>query len=144
VVVAVDPDGKSFLASDEAIPDAGRIWAVDPETAKAWVAAIDPDRVYQPVQPPSRGAFWYLIELPPGKNMQPETALPTGMDERGFHVTTTTDLVFILSGRVLLDLDRCTVDLGAGDAVVLQAAHHAWRNPWPEPVQFLDVLIAGA
>jgi quercetin dioxygenase-like cupin family protein len=64
------------------------------------------------------------------------------MDHRGFHVTRTTDLIYILSGRVLLDLDASTVELGTGDAVVLQAANHAWRNPTDERVRFLDVLMS--
>jgi mannose-6-phosphate isomerase-like protein (cupin superfamily) len=142
VVVAVDGDGKSFVASDEVIADAGRIWTADRRNLKDWLDAVDPDHVYRPAQPLMNGAFWYLSELPAGKGMRPAADASPGIDERGFHVTKTTDLVYILSGRALLDLDRSTVELGAGDAVVLQAATHAWRNPTSEPVRFLDVLMS--
>jgi mannose-6-phosphate isomerase-like protein (cupin superfamily) len=104
--------------------------------------AIDPGRIFRPAQPPAGGASWWLSELPAGKGTEPLADPPAGMDARGFHVTKTVDFVFILSGSVALDLDRESVKLGAGDAVVLQAANHSWRNPGDIPVRFLDVLIS--
>jgi mannose-6-phosphate isomerase-like protein (cupin superfamily) len=142
VVVAVDGDGRSFVSSDEIVPDSGRIWTAERGNLAGWLEAVGPDQIYRPAQPPVNGAFWYLSELPPRKGMQPATDAPPGMDQRGFHVTKTTDLIYILSGQVLLDLDHSTVELTAGDAVVLQAANHAWRNPSDEPVRFLDVLMS--
>lgn len=144
VVVAVDESGASFVASDEEIPDTGRLWAADPAAVRGWVDAIDPARVYAPAQPPSGGALWYLSELPPGKGMNTAQPAGNGMDSRGFHVTKTTDFIYILAGTAVLDLDRDSVELGAGDAVVLQAANHAWRNPTADPVRFLDLLMANA
>jgi Uncharacterized conserved protein, contains double-stranded beta-helix domain len=143
VVVAVDGSGKSYVFSDEKIPETGLLFRADPERIRAWLDAIDPADVYRPAQPPEGGALWYLSELPPGKGMT-ATSAADGMDERGFHVTKTTDFIYILSGRVLLDLDRDTVELAAGDAVVLQAANHAWRNPTTEPARFLDLLMSNA
>lgn len=144
VVVAVDESGKSFVAADENIPDTGRIWSADPADIKGWLDAIDPARVYGPAQPPAGGALWYLSELPPGKGMDPVPESGRGMDSRGFHVTKTTDFIYILAGTVLLDLDHDSVELSAGDAVVLQAANHAWRNPTTEPARFLDLLMSNA
>lgn len=144
VVTAVDGSGKSFVAVDEQIPDTGRLFSFDPAAIQGWVDAIDPARVYQPAQPPAGGALWYLSEIPPGKGMEPDPDRGPGMDARGFHVTRTTDFVYILAGTVLLDLDHGTVELSAGDAVVLQAANHAWRNPTTEPARFLDLLMSNA
>lgn len=143
VVVAVDADGESFVASDEEVADTGLLWAADPQNTRAWLDAIDPGRVFTPAQPPPGGATWYLSELPPRKGMELLNDPPPGMDERGLHVTKTIDFIYILGGMVVLDLDRCSVELKAGDAVVLQAANHAWRNPTDEPVRFLDLLVSG-
>jgi hypothetical protein len=46
-------------------------------------------------------------------------------NERGFHVTKTIDSVYVLDDGLVLDLDRGSADLIAGDLVVLQAANHA-------------------
>lgn len=147
VVVAVDESGKSFVASDQQIPDTGQLWSADPAQIRRWLDEIDPGQVYAPAQPPVGGALWYLSELPPGKGMNPPTdgnGADAGMDSRGFHVTKTTDFIYLLAGTLLLDLDRETVELSAGDAVVLQAANHAWRNPTTEPARFLDLLMSNA
>ncbi|MCV7231860.1 cupin domain-containing protein [Mycobacterium branderi] len=142
MVVAVDADGKSFVASDETIPDTGCLWIDDPKTNQAWLDTIDAQRIFRPAQPPVGGAAWYLSELPARKGMQSDDNAAPGMDSRGFHVTKTVDFVFILRGTVLLDLDRDTVELNGGDAVVLQGANHAWRNPTDGPARLLDVLMS--
>jgi mannose-6-phosphate isomerase-like protein (cupin superfamily) len=143
VVVASDENGQSFVAADEEIAGSGRLWDLDPAQAKQWLGAVDPGQVYRPAQPPAGGATWWLSQLPPGKGTVPLADPPPGMDAREFHVTKTTDFVFVLSGSATLDLDRGHVVVGPGDAVVLQAASHAWRNPGDVPVRFLDVMISG-
>jgi mannose-6-phosphate isomerase-like protein (cupin superfamily) len=142
VVAAVDVDGKSYVASDEAIADTGLLWTANPKDNQVWVDKIDVEHIFRPAQPPSGGAGWYLSELPAGKGMQRDEALSNGMGARGFHVTKTVDFVYILRGTVVLDLDRDSIELSSGDAVVLQAANHAWRNPTNEPARFLDVLMS--
>lgn len=142
VVVAVDRQGSSFVASDETVADTGRIWTADRRNIQAWLDAVDSEQVFRPAQPPVNGALWYLSELPPGKGMQPAAQASAGMDQRGFHVTKSTDFIYILSGRAILDLDSASVEVSTGDAIVLQAANHAWRNPADEPVRFLDLLMS--
>jgi len=144
VVAAVDVNCESFVASDEAIPDTGLVWTADPTEIRGWIGAIDPERVFRPAQPPLGGASWYISELPAGKGMQNNADHPPEMDVRGFHVTKTVDFIYVLSGTVVLDLDRESIELNGGDAVVLQAARHAWRNPTHEPARFLDVLMCRA
>jgi mannose-6-phosphate isomerase-like protein (cupin superfamily) len=141
VVAAVGVNGKSYVASDEAIPDTGLVWTSDPKDNQACFDAIDSERIFRPAQPPPGGASWYLSELPAGKGMQREDDHPPGMDALGFHVTKTVDFIYVLSGTVILDLDRDTVELRAGDTVVLQAVNHAWRNPTDEPARLLDLMM---
>ena len=76
-----------------------------------------------------------------------ERALP-GMaahmepDTPGMHTTATIDFEYIISGRVILELDDgATRELGPGDTVVQNGTRHAWRNPFDEPCTFLVVLI---
>jgi mannose-6-phosphate isomerase-like protein (cupin superfamily) len=76
-----------------------------------------------------------------------ERALP-GMaahmepDEPGMHTTDTVDYEFVVSGRVVLELDDgATVELGPGATVVQNGTRHAWRNPFDEPCQMVVVLV---
>jgi len=62
----------------------------------------------------------------------------------GTHTTPTIDYVFVLSGRVVLELDNHpNVELVVGDVVVQNATRHAWRNPYDEPAR-LGVVLVGA
>jgi hypothetical protein len=144
VVIAVDEDGKSYVATDEEIPgDGQRLWTHDPESTQPWIDAIDPDRALPAAQPPPRGVMAALASLPAGHGTSPDDYRLAGMDERGFHVTRTVDFIYVLDGGVVLDLDRESVELGGGDFVVLQAARHSWRNPTDHAVRFFDVLVSG-
>jgi mannose-6-phosphate isomerase-like protein (cupin superfamily) len=66
-----------------------------------------------------------------------EAALPGLFDHNepdnpGMH-TVTIDFEYVLSGRVVLELDDgATVELGPGDTVVQNGTRHAWRNPFDE------------
>jgi mannose-6-phosphate isomerase-like protein (cupin superfamily) len=62
-------------------------------------------------------------------------------DRAGVHATPTIDFVQVLEGRVALELDEQTVELGPGDLVVQQATAHAWRV-LEGPVR-LSVLMVG-
>jgi quercetin dioxygenase-like cupin family protein len=63
-------------------------------------------------------------------------------DNPGMHTTVTIDFEYVISGRVVLELDDgATVELGPGDTVVQNGTRHAWRNPFDEPVTLLVVLV---
>ena len=142
VVVSTNQEGRSCIASDEEIAGTGMFWTVDRTKAQALIDAVDPQRVYGPAQPPPGGARCVLGELPPGKGMQPLKESAPGMDERGFHVTRTIDVVYMLAGSAILDLDEGNVELSPGDVAVLQAPNHAWRNPGSDPARFIDIMIS--
>jgi quercetin dioxygenase-like cupin family protein len=79
--------------------------------------------------------------------MSLEAALP-GMaahmepDAPGMHTTASVDYEYVVSGRVLLELDNgATVELGPGDTVIQNGTRHAWRNPFDEPCVMVVVLV---
>lgn len=143
VVTAVREDGKSYVASDADIPDAGLIWDADPTDSQKWIDAIDPNVAFGMMQPKPGGAKWVLAELPPGTGMAKADHGLDGMDQDGFHVTRTIDYIYVIDAGVVLGLDEGEVVLGSGDVVIQQATRHAWRNPCDHPVRFIDVLVSG-
>ena len=67
-------------------------------------------------------------------HMEPETP--------GMHTTATVDYEFVVSGRVVLELDDgATRELHAGDTVIQNGTRHAWRNPFDETALMVVVLI---
>jgi mannose-6-phosphate isomerase-like protein (cupin superfamily) len=143
VICDVNDKGESFVASDEEIPDSGHLWTSDPATTQAWIDSIDPETAFKLVQPPPRGVYWVLAQLPPGHGMAPAKSDHEGMDERGFHVTRTIDFIYVLEGEIILELTLDSVELNKGDIVVQQATPHAWKNPTDHPVRFIDVVVSG-
>lgn len=60
----------------------------------------------------------------------------------GMHTTATVDYEYVVSGRVVLELDDgATRELGPGDVVVQNGTRHAWRNPFDETCVMVVVLI---
>jgi len=60
----------------------------------------------------------------------------------GMHTTATVDFEFVVSGKVVLELDDgVTKELSAGDTVVQNGTRHAWRNPYDEPCLMVVVLV---
>lgn len=60
----------------------------------------------------------------------------------GMHRSATIDFIYILSGRIELELDDGSkTALTAGDLVVQSATKHAWHNRWHEPCRMLGVIL---
>jgi mannose-6-phosphate isomerase-like protein (cupin superfamily) len=77
-----------------------------------------------------------MEELLPGMAAHMEPDAP------GMHTTDTVDFEYVVSGRVVLELDDdVKVELGPGDTVVQSGTRHAWRNPYDEPCRMVVVLI---
>jgi mannose-6-phosphate isomerase-like protein (cupin superfamily) len=166
VVTGHDPDGKAIFASDEQVEpttvgllpglELHRMWALDE-------APTFPDDGQAPLAtnyfPPVGGFRFGLFTIPPDSTAMPadldvagalaemEVKLP-GMaghmepDNPGMHTTASVDYEYVVSGRVILELDDgATRELGAGDTVVQNGTRHAWRNPYDEPCQLVVVLI---
>ena len=58
------------------------------------------------------------------------------------HTTVTIDFEYVVSGRVVLELDDgASVELGPGGTVVQNGTRHAWRNPFDETATLVAALI---
>jgi mannose-6-phosphate isomerase-like protein (cupin superfamily) len=166
VVTGHSPGGEAIVASDtevdsidlETLPGSQyhRLWGSDQ-------VSRFPDEGAPPAMPgyfPPLGGFRFaMFTVPPGSAPQPggvtvdaivaelEAKLPGLVehlepDAPGMHTTDSIDFEYVISGRVVLELDDGeTVELGPGDTVVQNGTRHAWRNPFSEPCRMVVVLI---
>jgi hypothetical protein len=166
VVTGVNAEGSSVFVSDERVEAVApalmpglefhRLWGQDGTPAAPQDGSPPPAHAYFP---PAGGYRVGTFTLPPD-SMPPaegldvpaelaalDAALPGLMahmepDAPGMHTTTTIDFEYVVSGRVVLELDDgATVELGPGDTVVQNGTRHAWRNPFDETATLLVVLI---
>lgn len=166
VVTGHDEAGKAVFASDgevsattlDLLPgmEFFHIWGAD-ETVSFPDDGSEPPNVQY--FPPVDGFRFGLFTVPPDGEVnfddldveaalvQMEETLP-GMaghmepDAPGMHTTATVDYEFVVSGRVVLELDDgATKELCAGDTVIQNGTRHAWRNPFDEPCLMVVVLV---
>jgi mannose-6-phosphate isomerase-like protein (cupin superfamily) len=166
VVTGHTADGKAVIASDEQVdplvlamlPGAEfhRLWGCDAPVQVPGGGSASPSMSYFPAP----GGFRFgLFTLPP------DSTVPAGdldlaaafveLDEKlpgmaahmepenpGMHTTDTVDYEFVVSGRIVLELDDgAEVELGPGDTVVQNGTRHAWRNRFDEPCVMVVVLV---
>ena len=166
VVTGHSPEGKAIVASDEQVDpivvsllpgyEFHQVWGGDDVSQFPDAGTEPPHSQYFP---PVGGFRFGLFTLPPASTAGPgeidvaaalaefEAALP-GMashmepDAPGMHTTATIDYEFVVSGRVVLELDGgASVELGPGDTVVQNGTRHAWRNLFDEPCTLVVTLI---
>lgn len=166
VVTGHTDDGKAVFASDELVEpitsdlvpgmEFFRLWGSD-ETCRFPDDGSPPSAVQY--FPPVGGFRFGLFNVPPDSTAmledldlgaafaEAEAKLPGLLehmepDNPGMHTTATVDYEFVVSGRVILELDDgVTRELGPGDTVVQNGTRHAWRNPFDEPCVLVVVLI---
>ena len=166
VVTGHTADGKSIVTSDEEVEPV--TVALLPGFEFHWLwggdeASTFPDAGDQPAHhqyfPPVGGFRFGVFTVPPASTATPpdldvkaglaefEAKLP-GLashmepDAPGMHTTATVDYEFVVSGRVVLELDDgASVELGPGDTVVQNGTRHAWRNPFDEPCTIAVTLV---
>lgn len=166
VVTGHDSDGKAVFASDEAVVpitsdlvpgmEFFRLWGSD-ETCRF------PDDGSKPMAPnyfpPLAGFRFGLFTVPPDSTTmlddldfeaafgEIEEKLPGLIghmepDAPGMHTTASVDYEYVVSGRVVLELDDgATRELGPGDTVIQNGTRHAWRNPYDETCVLVVVLV---
>lgn len=166
VVTGHDESGKAVFASDEMVEpttitllpgaDFYRLWGAD-QTVSFPGDGSAPSAVQY--FPPIGGFRFGLFSVPPEGSVgyddldieaalaEMEGALP-GLashmepDNPGMHTTATVDYEFVVSGRVILELDDGeTRELGPGDTVIQNGTRHAWRNPFDETCLLVVVLV---
>ncbi len=166
VATGHDSNGKAVFASDSVVEPITSPLAPGSEFFRLWGADAPcrfPDDGSPPREaeyfPPLGGFRFGLFTVPPESESQLaefdleaalaefEAKLP-GMaghmeaESPGMHTTATVDYEFIVSGRVVLELDDgATVELGPGDTVIQNGTRHAWRNPYDEPCRMVVVLV---
>ncbi len=166
VATGHDNSGKAVFASDEVVAPITVDLLPGTEFFPLWGSdqvSSFPDDGSQPsaVQyfPPIGGFRFGLFTVAPDSVTLPddldfeaalgelETKLP-GLGDHlepenpGMHTTATVDYEFVVSGRVVLELDDgATRELGPGDTVIQNGTRHAWRNPYDEPCLLVVVLI---
>jgi len=58
-----------------------------------------------------------------------------------WHETDTLDYVVVLSGRVALDLEAGSAEMGPGDLIIDRGVMHSWRALGDEPATLLGVVV---
>lgn len=152
VVTERREDGTSFIRSDSlatATPLAGPavtsyfLWDHH-ETPQ--FASPGADTAAGPFPPPGGCSVSYL-RLAPGSDEAYYTFIQNALGEHadrerpGFHETPTRDLVFVLSGRLRMDLDEGSTELGPGDLVVQNGTPHRWSNIGDDEVLLASIML---
>jgi mannose-6-phosphate isomerase-like protein (cupin superfamily) len=165
VVTGHRRDGKSIIASDQAVTGLalpGRpgarlttLWGAD-ETLTYPDEGRDPR--HQEWFPPIGGFRFIEFVLAPDRTAPSDsdpqataaeverlfpgllaTMLP---DDPGMHCSATVDVLYVVAGRCVLELDDGSkTELGAGDVVVQSGTMHRWHNPWEEPCRIIGMLV---
>jgi quercetin dioxygenase-like cupin family protein len=143
VVTGTNTSGASLVVSDGRTPQIARLEnpAVGNTSDDLWVLphlpasladARDPvaDYTRQP-WPVLGGAIVRMFTWAPGFTFP-------------LHKSDTIDFVFILSGRVEMQLDVGTVELGPGDTLVQRGTNHGWRVLGAEPCTLAAVIVSAA
>jgi mannose-6-phosphate isomerase-like protein (cupin superfamily) len=59
----------------------------------------------------------------------------------GMHISDTIDFVHILSGQVVLELERREILVKQGDLVIMRGGWHNWRNETDQPCTVASVMV---
>lgn len=166
VVTGHSAEGKSIVASDApvegvAVPGLPGVYLTTLWGADA--ALHYPDRGTEPAHPawfpPIGGVRFFEFVLAPDAT-PPDTArseaenaaaaerLFPGLlghfdpENPGMHRSASTDMLFVVSGRCVLELDDGSrTALAAGDVIVQSGTMHRWKNPHDEPCRILGALV---
>ncbi len=161
--------GKSVFAVDEKIapitigliPGGGFTRVFGSKALELPVPGTSVD--IEPYFPPAGGATVTILTFPPDpKSPPPADFDPTPLyaeaqeklpglldvmepDGSMMHTTSTVDVVTILSGRIVIELDDGAArEMTTGDVLIQNGTRHAWRNPFNGPVVMHLVSIGVA
>ncbi|MEX2482162.1 MAG: cupin domain-containing protein [Gammaproteobacteria bacterium] len=166
VVTGHDAAGQSVIASDESVTGTAvpgmpgveltTLWGADapmhyPNQGQlpafsTWFAPVGGFRLIEFVigPEPAAGSDEDAPVADPAAVQRLFPGLLDTMDPEvpGMHRSATIDLLYVRSGRVMLELDDGSqTELRAGDVAVQSGTMHAWRNPFTEPCRILGVIL---
>lgn len=59
----------------------------------------------------------------------------------GMHISDTIDFVHVLSGEVVLELERREILVKKGDVIIMRGGWHNWRNETDQPCTVASVMV---
>ncbi|MEZ2392029.1 cupin domain-containing protein [bacterium RCC_150] len=149
--VEFDEDGHpAYLAS--------QLWGT-PDGIATVGSGVDPEQVTLPWFPEPGGIRFRLFTFQPmSETAEEPSATRDGSDivasreqsnfldaydaaRPGVHISDSVDFVHILSGEIVLELERREVLLKPGDMVVMRGTWHKWRNESAEPCTVSSVMV---
>lgn len=168
VIVTIDADGRAdyrehLVHRDVVLDENGhpaylnsQLWGT-PAGLPVVGAGTDPEEVTIPWFPEPGGIRFRIFTFDPVSNGDDSSATPvTSADASaepsnfldaydsarpGMHISDSVDFVHVLSGEVVLELERREVLLKPGDAVVMRGTWHKWRNEGTEPCTVSSVMV---
>jgi uncharacterized cupin superfamily protein len=166
VVTGHNPAGRAIFASDEPVPVVPIPGMPGFETCELWgadAAVTYPDDGSQPTHrdffPPVGGFRFRMFTIPPDRaaagQAQPAAAAARAMqegapslaatmsgDKPGMHRSESVDLLYVIAGRCVLELDDgARIELREGDTAVQSGTMHAWSNPYAEPCRIVGAVV---
>jgi hypothetical protein len=162
VVTGHDSKGRAMVASDEQVSAAPLPGLPGTEICQLWGSDVTftyPDDGSKPSYsdffPPIGGCRFLVFNVPPDKVSEtqvtsqealnaavPSLASTFKADVPGMHRSATIDMLYVISGRCVLELDDGRkVELKAGDTAIQSGTMHAWRNPYDETCYVIAALV---
>jgi uncharacterized cupin superfamily protein len=162
VVTGHDAKGRAVFASDEQVPSNPLPGLPGTEICDLWgsdaVLAYPDDGSkprYSDFFPPVGGCRFLVFTVPPDNAVAAEQSSPDALqaaapslaatmqaDAPGMHRSDTIDMLYVISGRCVLELDAgARIELAAGDTAIQSGTMHAWRNPFDEPCRVIAALV---
>lgn len=165
VVTGHRADGTSVIASDTSVKSAevpglggielGTLWASDQTFNYPDDGREAPPSTWFP---PVGGVRFIEFVLPAGSDPEKAVGAASDMgaaeqaapgllshftdDAPGMHRSETCDMLYILSGRCVLELDDGSATaLAAGDVVVQSGTMHRWKNPHAEACRVIGAIV---
>ena len=141
VIASTNGAGRSYVESSTELSDRHvvrghvfRVWDGGLADIAARIAAMESDP-HQTFLPAPGGVKWVVSTFPP-----PGEEDRYGYKSMGKHLTRTVDFDHLLSGELNCVLDEETVELDAGDFIMVRAANHEWVNRGTTPARLLAIL----
>jgi mannose-6-phosphate isomerase-like protein (cupin superfamily) len=102
---------------------------------------------YDGAFPPPGGCRLSYLTIAPGANQDYFNFIASEFGELadpgqpGFHRTPTLDLIIVVQGSLVLELDEGAVELEPGDTVIQNGTRHRWSNNGTVPAVIVSLVL---